>query len=475
MLIALGIARFFLSSFSLDECIPVFAPSYQSPPHYKRNVDMLNTTSPKKRSSSDRSSMDDSRSTTACTDADFRTEISNRSDVKTKSPPAKHDQTEVSSVRSGHISRSERRTQSVRTKSVNPPPVCGTSSTGRKSFLKSLFFGSGSNSSQNRRAPINQLAQCQYFVPLEKEAVRNSKSAFEIESTSRNDGLMKKPAQANMMSTFKPSYAEVVMSARVCPLPMRRERSDLCASSVMRLAKHTEQSPGPTCVKSMGIKLEPQKHLVSPKRKPLRPPELANDSMMISNCIEELRSRFPSTNEKRNSTDVSSVSQFMVPQVAYRPRQNSESSQSVGVDTSSYVSRASRRDHRMSVPNLSPEPSNVVVQSAKALKEKLGRNGDGELSTINEGLITPVIRRKQFYQPSTLTSNVIGSPFLENPPVSRRKENSPAGNNHKVGCGTLVSRGREVLEALFSQQQNVLPSGSTDIGLGRRVPDLELM
>ncbi|KAK5965144.1 hypothetical protein GCK32_019950 [Trichostrongylus colubriformis] len=57
---------------------------------------------------------------------------------------------------------------------VNPPPVSGSSSTGRRSFLKSLFFGSGgsSNSSQNRRDPISQLAHCQYFVPFEKETVR---------------------------------------------------------------------------------------------------------------------------------------------------------------------------------------------------------------------------------------------------------------------------------------------------------------
>uniref|UniRef100_A0A158P9A6 Uncharacterized protein n=1 Tax=Angiostrongylus cantonensis TaxID=6313 RepID=A0A158P9A6_ANGCA len=365
--------------------------------------------------------MDDSRLSTTYIDADFRSAINIRSDVRTNSPPTKHDRTEVSPVRSGHISRSERRTQSVRTKSVNPPPVSGALSTGRKSFLKSLFFGSGSNSSQNRRAPINQLAQCQYFVPLEKETVRNSKSAFEISSTSRNGNLMKKHAEASIMSTFKPSYDEgvmqllllfvisVVMSARVCPLPMRRERSDLCASSVMRLAKHTEHSPGPICVKSIGLKLEPQKHQVSPKRKPLRPPEFANDPIMINNCIDELRRRLPSRNEKRNSAEVPSMSQFSGPQVSFRPRQNSDSSQPVGVDSSSYVNRASRRDHRMSVPNLSPESSNVVVQSAKALKEKLGRNGDGELSTINEGLITPVIRRKQFNQPSTLTSNVNGS------------------------------------------------------------------
>ncbi|VDM52394.1 unnamed protein product [Angiostrongylus costaricensis] len=400
--------------------------------------------------------MDDSRLATTCIDADFLSAVNIRTDIRTNSPPTKHDRTEV-----------------------NPPPVSVALSTGRKSFLKSLFFGNGSNSSQNRRAPINQLAQCQYFVPLEKEAVRNSKSAFEISSTSRNDSLMKKHAETSIMSTFKPSYDEVVMSARVCPLPMRRERSDLCASSVMRLAKHTEHSPGPTCVKSIGLKLEPQKHQVSPKRKPLRPPEFANDPMMINNCIDELRRRLentiflnltpywlPSRNEKRNSAEVPSMSQFSGPQISFRPRQNGDSSQPVGVECSSYVNRASRRDHRMSVPNLSPEPSNVVVQSAKALKEKLGRNGDGELSTINEGLITPVIRRKQFNQPSTLTSNVNSSSFWESSSSSRRKENSPTSNSHKGGTIGVGFQQQfefdELLREVFSHPRRRKLSGLLD-------------
>uniref|UniRef100_A0A0N5C0I8 Protein sprint n=1 Tax=Strongyloides papillosus TaxID=174720 RepID=A0A0N5C0I8_STREA len=58
--------------------------------------------------------------------------------------------------------------------------------------------------------------------------------------------------------------------------------------------------------------------------------------------------------------------------------------------------------HRLSVPNLYDQKNNelleqhkAVTTSAKALLAKLGRR-DGELQTINEGLITPVVRRKQF-------------------------------------------------------------------------------
>ncbi|KAK6047715.1 hypothetical protein COOONC_14780, partial [Cooperia oncophora] len=224
----------------------------------------------------------------------------------------------------------------------------------------------------------------------------------------------------------------VVMSARVCPLPMRRERSDLCASSVMRLARHTERSPGPTCTMSTAVK--PLQTTV-PKRQPLRPPDTACDPKMISNCIDELRRRrLQLTSE--NSTEQSSP--FSSPQISLRQRNSCDSEKRNSEEVPRYTSRASQREHRMSVPNLSPEPSSVVIQSAKALKEKLGRNGDGELSTINEGLITPVIRRKQFNQPSTLTFNVNddAAPLSNSSPSTKRPihTNSPS---------TLVSRGRE--------------------------------
>ncbi|KAK5984071.1 hypothetical protein GCK32_016418, partial [Trichostrongylus colubriformis] len=119
---------------------------------------------------------------------------------------------------------------------------------------------------------------------------------------------------------------------------------------------------------------------------------------------------------------------------------------------------------------------------AKALREKLGRNGDGELSvrvanetcsnltafhsflqTINEGLITPVIRRKQFNQPSTLTYNVNDDISFSNDSSSKR---SPQTNTNSPS--TLVSRGREALEALFVHQQNTSPPNTASGGLARR-------
>nr|CDJ93702.1 Protein TAG-333, isoform a [Haemonchus contortus] len=404
------------SFMNLDECLPRIAPTLQRPSGYRNNVPKLGKLSkPKKRSSTGRDSGVSGDTPFALQSESRRDVAGNQNDVNSSSPPMKCDRAEESPGEADHISRSERRTQSVRTKSVNPPPVSGSSSTGRRSFLKTLFFGGGgsSNPSQNRRDPINQLAHCQYFVPFEKETVRSSKSAFEIGSPSEVDDWSKKH-HANQMSTFKPSYDEVVMSARVCPLPMRRERSDLCASSVMRLARHTERSPGPACTMSTAIK--PLQTKV-PKRQPLRPPDTACDPKTISNCIDELRRRRLQFTDEKAAEQPSQISS---PQISLRQRNNWDSNQQNGDEVPRYTSRASQRDHRMSVPNLSPEPSSVVIQSAKALREKLGRNGDGELSTINEGLITPVIRRKQFNQPSTLTSNVNNEAVFPNSPSAKR-------------------------------------------------------
>lgn len=195
--------------------------------------------------------------------------------------------------------------------------------------------------------------------------MRSSKSAFEIGSPSKGEDWSKKH-HTSQMSTFKPSYDEVVMSARVCPLPMRRERSDLCASSVMRLARHTERSPGPVCTMSAATAAKPLQSV--PKRQPLRPPETACDPDMITNCIDELRRRrLQSVNESQ--LDPSSAGQSSAAaQVSLRERNSRVSGQRTSDDVTGYTPRASRRDHRMSVPNLSPEPSSSVIQSAKALR-----------------------------------------------------------------------------------------------------------
>lgn len=91
---------------------------------------------------------------------------------------------------------------------------------------------------------------------------------------------------------------------------------------------------------------------------------------------------------------------------------------------------------------------------------------DVPFQTINEGLITPVIRRKQFNQPTALTCNVSGASSHPNSPNAGRLAHSTSNSNTRNGPVSLVTRGREALEALFVQHQKTSASGNE--GLGRR-------
>ncbi|KAK6051885.1 hypothetical protein COOONC_10609, partial [Cooperia oncophora] len=132
------------SFMNLDECLPKIRPSLQPPPDYKNSVEKFGKLSkPKKRSSTGRDSgvaritPSSLHSDSFVDPADNQNDVStssppmkydrtedsfvdpadNQNDVSTSSPPMKYDRTEESPVGAGHISRSERRTQSVRTKS----------------------------------------------------------------------------------------------------------------------------------------------------------------------------------------------------------------------------------------------------------------------------------------------------------------------------------------------------------------------
>ncbi|KAK5964459.1 hypothetical protein GCK32_015210, partial [Trichostrongylus colubriformis] len=106
------------SFMNLDECLPKIPPTLQPPPEYKDNAENVGKLSkPKKRSSTGRD-LCVPRITPSSLHSDSITDATdNQTDVSTSSPPMKYDRTEESPVGPGHISRSERRTQSVRTKS----------------------------------------------------------------------------------------------------------------------------------------------------------------------------------------------------------------------------------------------------------------------------------------------------------------------------------------------------------------------
>ncbi|CAL2045935.1 unnamed protein product [Caenorhabditis brenneri] len=273
------------------------------------------------------------------------------------------------------------------------------------------------------------------------------------------------------MRTFKPqNYDDVASisngspSSRSRPLAMRRERSDLGVMSngfnlgiknnAQRLAHHNESSPGPA-------------HS-SNGRVPMTPPANAGDPQVQQNCVEELRrKRLQSANEMLSPHEINAAkhpygevhSAHASPQIAMRRRNGFPSPSTSHNGFSRNVFAAIDRnhrggDHRLSVPNLiaatDPLVPGSVGQSAKALRERLGgRNNDGELMVINEGLVTPVVRRKTF-APATKT-------------VTTSMDE----------LGGEVMKKREVLEAALNDKRrhpsDSLSSGSSDhSSLGRR-------
>ncbi|CAI2354252.1 unnamed protein product [Caenorhabditis sp. 36 PRJEB53466] len=506
---------------------------------------------PKKRRSSSRaSSSSNSRFATVCV-GDFmtfdgRTGVTKHdldetdSGLSTHSPPSKHDR-----VDDVHISRSDRRSQSVRShKSVNASPKSqhhipsSTSSTlsRPRSFLRSLLSFGTSSKEHKRKESLEidstpRLANCEYFTPWDTNGtspiVKTSRSAFDItnppsrgffgsatpkkrtgagsvQNTVKSTTDMfdddnytrgwKEAALAVEMTasphhnnnhltdaamrTFKPpNYDDVACSSsRSRPLAMRRERSDLGPSlasngginfgivgksNAQRLAFHNESSPGPAHTqfgeKPIG-------------RVPMTPPANAGDPQVQQSCVEELRrKRLQSANEMLSPQDPSSAKQAFgevhsanaSPQISMRRRNGfpSPSTQHTGFSNRyAGIDRSRGGEHRLSVPNLmaatEPMVSGSVGQSAKALRERLGgRNNDGELMVINEGLVTPVVRRKTFAPAMKTSQGQMTSDSLDD----------------VVG---EVSKRREALEALIDkrrQPSDSMSSGSSDhSSLGRR-------
>uniref|UniRef100_A0A8R1E186 SH2 domain-containing protein n=2 Tax=Caenorhabditis japonica TaxID=281687 RepID=A0A8R1E186_CAEJA len=155
--------------------------------------DMANSqkTTPKKRRSSSRaSSSSNSRFATVCVgdimnsfDSDRNAVAADETDSGTSahSPPSKQDRFE-----DVHISRSDRRSQSVRShKSVTASPKDGhipssttTTLSRPRSFLRSLLsFGSSASKEQKRKESLDidstpRLANCEYFTPWDSNGVK---------------------------------------------------------------------------------------------------------------------------------------------------------------------------------------------------------------------------------------------------------------------------------------------------------------
>ncbi|EJD76625.1 CBR-TAG-333 protein [Loa loa] len=319
---------------------------------------------------------------------------------------------------------------------------------GRRSLLRHIFRSesssnvtvesgkaiTSSNSNRNAGEPeMTSLAQCRAFTPSEERRITSSQSAFVLSSTSslltqydadsvqsysaelhadcsflkRNcfDGQLHQHAVPSLR-TFKPgcSASDIVTqesnslftvnpkpAVKPKPLALRRERSDLTAGCVSHITANYREDNVSTG-SDVGFRCA------------LMPSPTCLDENSLRRCLEELK-------RKRQETAT------VVLEANSKSRQQQHSQRNHHKETSkidfgdlnvvlrTHSSESFRTDQRrLSVPDLADLAHNSlangvtgVVATAKALTSKLGRNPrTGELQTINEGLVTPVVRRKQY-------------------------------------------------------------------------------
>ncbi|CAI5450198.1 unnamed protein product [Caenorhabditis angaria] len=408
---------------------------------------------PKKRSNS-RSSLSNSRFATVCV-GDFQSGASgedetdfcgftgySRPDVET----------------SPSISRIDRRSQSVRShKSVTSTQSTTSTVTSRasrpRSFLRSLLSFGSKESPGIAKKQIDSTPQ-EYFAPWDQgfgRQVRSSRSAFDITQPPpqgflaapkipsksnfddenytkgwRQDSDVKKSPgsrsnRSESMKTFKPIYdvpsASSSNSPNLRPLTLRQSGVSLENMNGQRLAFHNESSPGPA-------------------RIPMTPPANGNDPQTIRNCVEELRrKRLQSTNEMllQPYNTNSSNSANSTPLISMRRRNNGQKTSFAGI-------QKQKSDHRLSVPNLIAATNPLIPRQ------------DEQMTTINEGLVTPLVRRKMFISAQKSAENRNSKMIAEVEGVC-------------VEAGEVAKR-REVLEALIDRRKQTsgdkrIPSSSS--------------
>ncbi|VDK70731.1 unnamed protein product [Litomosoides sigmodontis] len=325
---------------------------------------------------------------------------------------------------------------------------------GRRSLLRHIFrsesssnavtdSGSGttngaSKKNVGREHEVIRLAQCSAFTPLEERKITSSQSAFALSSTSSlltqcdvdsvQSSSAERPADCSFSkwNWFPGQHQHAVPSLRTSkpgrstntivtqeeaqklndsnshftvnpkpaikpkPLTLRRERSDLTAAHVPRFAttRYAEHSAGSGSGASV--------------RCALIPPSTCLDEDTLLKCLEEFKRK-----RQEAAATVSEPKSKLRQQQQCQRNYHKEASE-IDFDNANITLRIRSNDRtdqrRLSVPDLANLAHNSLASSvtgvaatAKALTSKIGRNArTGELRTINEGLVTPVIRRKQY-------------------------------------------------------------------------------
>ncbi|VDO35118.1 unnamed protein product [Brugia timori] len=188
----------------------------------------------------------------------------------------------------------------------------------------------------------------------------------------------------------------------------------------------------------------------------LMSPSTCPDGNTLCKCLEELKRKRQEATVAVSETNSRSGHQQHSQRNHYKERNETDFG-NINVVLRTRSSESFRTEQRrLSVPDLADLAHTSltngvtgVLATAKALTSKLGRNPrTGELQTINEGLVTPVIRRKQYIKDihgnnSTndwRTGSLLQKPSLTHKELAKQAEQEDIRHDGRDGAEPIFTR-----------------------------------
>ncbi|CAD5231494.1 unnamed protein product [Bursaphelenchus xylophilus] len=369
-------------------------------------------------------------------------------------------------------------------------------------FFKNLFASNNNLNNNNTTYDPKDVysVQSDYFVPGVKRTVSSSQSEASLWSSSDwtpNCEQCQRPQDPHPIEKTFPSSTSIssisssraaslkkgitnrLLSFRGQPAPRpdqggvipRKSKDDMCEQmNVIRSRKmplrrgNTDLSAHRLAVyqPSTLTRERPATFVNKASQPPMVPPHGRLNADAMQKCIDELRKRKIDNNSSFSSSGSSSHQQS---------------------DVSADSKSSMNTKNRLSVPNLAENESSIDKESVKVPTAKLGRSTNGDLQTINEGLITPVVRRKQLSRqyvrippnnsepstiprdlPSSASSSSTSSSFSKEPShYSTREQITNSGDYSRLQTSFQTPSPRHLSSAqrIQSQPQRSLNNSRT--------------
>ncbi|KAE9556727.1 hypothetical protein FO519_000133 [Halicephalobus sp. NKZ332] len=305
--------------------------------------------------------------------------------------------------------------------------VSSKSSKNPKQYFLKNFFSSNSNSTEpstsnspnfstfyNDRGISDSTKNFTLYGYIPPKEASNSSSSPSTTSSLRKSfarltSFKSKPKSKDDTS-FNKMSAEAVKARQAA---FRREKTDISGISglsgisgisVERLAGHRDMDRSPT--NRMFVKKE------SEVKNPLVPPKEKMDEDAMHKCIDELRNKrlnssMKKTEPKTTPGEIQKDTASILKEFGGFLQNNGKPYEVILRNKKTSPQIRKNPQDRLSVPNLNED------QNEEFSEIKFGRAPEtGELGTINEGLITPVVRRKNY-----------GQKLNNNPLVNGTKDN----------------------------------------------------